>query len=91
MGTYEDKIKTKRVLIKYARNLVKTGYFNWERIANEIRGKNLDYDYYESFFSLSHTQNAYDWINGNKKWHELLDMIRSGKTTSQIIRIMQRE
>lgn len=88
MVSYEDRMKTKRILIKYARNLIKTGYFNWERIANEISAKNLDYNYYESFFSLSHIHPAYDWVNGNKKWHELLDMVRSGKTTAQIIKVI---
>ncbi|MFA5790635.1 MAG: hypothetical protein WC976_06215 [Caldisericia bacterium] len=82
----EARTGTKRILIKYARNLVKTGFFNWERIANEIRAKGLDYDYYESFFAFG--PRAYDWVNGNGNWKELLELIKSGKKTSQIIQLI---
>lgn len=55
-------------------------------IANEIRAKELDYGYYETFFTLA--PSAYDWVNGNENWRELLDMIKSGKKTSQIIQLI---
>lgn len=82
----EARTGTKRILIKYARNLIKNGYFNWERIANEIRAKELDYDYYETFFTLA--PRAYDWVNGNENWHTLLELVKSGKKTSQIIQLI---
>lgn len=83
MGSLEA---TKRVLIKYARNTD----FNWERIANEIRAKGLDYDYYETFFTFyrNGVPIGYDWINGNDKWKKLLRLIREGMQTKELLKAM---
>ena len=78
--------QTKQLLVKYAKEAVKKGKFEWEKIAEEIRQKDLDYDYYESFFTVG--PGAYDWVNGNKKWKKLLEIIKQGLKTPQIIREM---
>ena len=82
----EARTGTKRILIKYAREAIRTGKFEWEQIASEIRAKELDYNYYESFFAFG--PRAYDWVNGNGNWKELLELIKSGKKTSQIIQLI---
>ena len=68
--------KTLTVMKRYARLKAKNGYWDWEGIANEIREKNLDYNFYESYFTLTSYSGAtcYDWINGNKKWQELIEI-----------------
>ena len=80
------KRQTQLILIKYGRQAIKKGKFEWEKIAEEIRQKELDYNYYESFFILD--LNAYDWINGNQKWQTLLSTIKAGIKTQQIIKEM---
>lgn len=79
--------ETKLVLIKYARAYINKGFFEWEKISDEIRDKGLDYNYYESFFVFYRDGQpaGYDWINGNDNWKRLVELVKSGVKTNKII------
>ena len=111
------RTETKKILIKYAKSFVKNGYFNWEKMGNDVRviadkeivdmqqtlkykdalyGEQCDMKSeirqkvekeYDAYFEGA-VPGWYDWVNGNENWRELLDLVKSGKKTSQIIQLI---
>jgi len=84
------RIATKKLLIKYARKAVKNDVWEWEDIAEEIREKNLDYEYYERFFRFQSLSGdiGYDWVNGNERWRLLKSLVRNKIPARKIIKII---